>query len=142
MGHSYYHAVSSARQFGGATEDYQEIHDFMDSSKAAFCDARHRAVLHNSFGVFLTEKVFGTTLTISTGKEIPVRLIAEQHIREDCGGVVPSLQDWLGRLPMESWMINGAKKLIEEPETDITEAAPRRRRVQTHFGGQIPKEEE
>lgn len=126
MAHSYHHACSSAKSFGGKAEDYQEIHDFMDSSKAAFCDARHRAILHNSFGVFIAERVFGTTMTNSSGREIPVRLIAEQHIREDCGGLVPTIQDWLARLPLEKWMIDGAKKLSidnskEEKAAELTQ---------------------
>jgi hypothetical protein len=147
MGHSYYHAVSSARQFGGTPEDYQEIHDFMDSSKATMCDARHRAVLHHSFGVFVVERVFGTTVTISTGKNIPVRLIAEQHIREDCGGVVPTVQDWLARLPMEAWMVDGAKKLSDADiapkigEQPASVAPRQRRKIVQRFEGCVAPSE-
>lgn len=38
------HARNSARKFGGMPEDYIEIHNFMDVSKSAHADVRHRAV--------------------------------------------------------------------------------------------------
>lgn len=53
MSHPYYHAVSSARRFGGAPEDYLAVHQFFDQTKAHLADCRHRLVLHNSFGTFL-----------------------------------------------------------------------------------------
>lgn len=43
------HAISSAKQFGGVAEDYLPIHDFMDSSKSAFADNRHRVLTHNAW---------------------------------------------------------------------------------------------
>jgi len=56
------HAKRSARKWGGIPPDYQAIHDFLDSPKSAFCDVRQRAILHNSFGIYLAEQVFGTTI--------------------------------------------------------------------------------
>ena len=35
------HAESSAKQYGGSSEDYLEIHEMMDSSKSAHADNRH-----------------------------------------------------------------------------------------------------
>ena len=55
------HSKKSARQFGGKPEDYIDIHNFLDSSKAHHADMRHRALLHSSFGIFLTEQVFTVT---------------------------------------------------------------------------------
>jgi len=46
MAHSYHHAVSSARKWGGAPDDYQSIHDWFDSSKVILADFRHRALRH------------------------------------------------------------------------------------------------
>lgn len=60
------HARSSAKRFGGQPEDYIEIHDFMDSSKAAFPDNRHRALTHNSWFIFIVEKVFGHEIQVRT----------------------------------------------------------------------------
>lgn len=56
----YLHGKGSVRRHGGKEEDYQKIHDFIDSSKAHFPDMRHRAILHSSFGIYITEQVFGT----------------------------------------------------------------------------------
>lgn len=50
------------------------IHNFLDSTKAALPDVRHRMILHNSFGCFLAEQVFGTNLvTFSHEKEKALR---------------------------------------------------------------------
>lgn len=69
------HARSSAKRFGGQAEDYIEIHDFIDSSKAAFPDNRHRALTHNSWFIFVVEKVFGHEIQVGIGEE-------------DCGSVI------------------------------------------------------
>ena len=78
-----YHAKSSVHKWGGVMEDYFPIHDFIDSSKATMPDVRHRALLHNSFGIFLVERVFGRYITNADGKDVPVREVAERHVIED-----------------------------------------------------------
>ena len=40
MAHSYHHAVSSARTWGGDPSDYQAIHDWLDGSKLILADFR------------------------------------------------------------------------------------------------------
>jgi hypothetical protein len=99
----YLHGKVSARKWGGKPEDYQEIHDFLDSSKAAFPDMRHRAILHSSFGIFICEKVFGINIENSDGKLVSVRDIAEQHVIDDMGRI-PTVQDYLQGMPMYSWL--------------------------------------
>ena len=101
----YIHAKNSVRRYGGQIEDYLPIHDFFDSTKAAWADVRHRAVLHSSFGIYLVEKVFGTTITNSDGKVISVRDIGEDHVVEDCG-CIPTIEKWLSNLPVEDWMLS------------------------------------
>ena len=112
----YYHGISSAKRFGGKPEDYQAIHDWFDAPKATIADFRHRMVRHHSFGIFECEEKFGKTITNSDGKEVPVRLIAEQHIKEDCGGKIPSVQDWVNQLRPTPWMSRGysldTKKIV------------------------------
>ena len=103
MAHSYHHAVSSARKFGGIPADYQAVHDWIDGSKQIIADFRHRALRHHAEGCFAAEAVFGITLTNSAGREIPVRLIAEQHILEDLGRI-PSFADWVRNIRPEPWM--------------------------------------
>jgi len=107
MTHPCFHARTSVKRWGGEEKDYLAIHDWLDSSKSAFCDFRHRALRHHSFGVFEAEQRFGHSIINSAGREVPVRYIAELHIKEDCGGMVPSLADWLSRIPSESWMSRG-----------------------------------
>lgn len=103
------HAKNSAKKYGGTPEDYQEIHDFFDSSKQALPDMRHRAVLHSAFGIFLLERVFGTTITNSDGKKVCVRDIGEDHVIEDLG-FIPTMERWLKHLPMEEWMFGSRRR--------------------------------
>ncbi len=103
MAHSYHHAVSSARKFGGTPADYQAVHDWIDGSKQIITDFRHRALRHHAEGCLAAEALFGTTLTNSAGREIPVRLVAEQHILEDLGRI-PSFADWVRCIRPEQWM--------------------------------------
>jgi len=53
------HAESSAKHFGGAANDYLEIHEMMDSSKSSHADNRHRVIFHSAFGTYLIQKMFG-----------------------------------------------------------------------------------
>lgn len=50
---------------------------------------------------------FGRTITNSDGRVVPVRYIGEQHVKEDCGGRIPTVQDWFQNIKMESWMNRG-----------------------------------
>lgn len=101
----YVHAKNSVKRYGGSVNDYMPIHDWFDSTKAAYADFGHRAILHNTFGIFLAEQLFGTTITNSEGKVISVRDIAEDHVKEDTGGRIPTIQDWLKDLKPEPWML-------------------------------------
>ena len=58
----YYHAKKSVKKFGGKWNDYIVIHDWFDQTKAHIADSRHRSILHNAWGIFLCEQVFGTTI--------------------------------------------------------------------------------
>jgi hypothetical protein len=154
MAHAYHHALSSARRFGGDPEDYVPLHSFMDSSKSAWADHRHRAVLHHNFGIFVTEQVFGlteevrllraalakvprwvqrlfnlsvpqrtpVTLTLRSGKHVPIRLVAEQHVREDCG-FIPTVHEYLSEMPNQRWMTRGAlplSRMLPTPDAPST----------------------
>jgi hypothetical protein len=103
MAHPLKHAESSARKFGGRPEDYLPIHNWFDESKAFIPDFRHRALRHHAEGIFLTERIFGVTILNSDGKQIPVRYLGEQHVREDLGHI-PTAQDWLFELKPQRWM--------------------------------------
>ena len=100
--HTFYHAKSSASEWGGHPSDYMAVHEFLDQSKMAMADVRHRAMLHHTLGTRLAEQCLGVVVTNSDGREVPVRLIAERHIIEDLG-FLPTPQDWLERMPFEHW---------------------------------------
>ena len=98
------HADNSAKKYGGKAEDYLDIHQFMDSSKSSFSDARHRAITHNIwFCVHVIPKVFGEERTNSKGKKYSTKDIAEEHCYEDLG-TVPTIQDYLENMTLEKWM--------------------------------------
>ena len=111
----YIHAKNSVKKWGGIPEDYMEIHDFIDSTKAHIGDMRHRALLHNTFGCYVIEKIFGQILIKpdgtavktsyiinSDGNKVQVRDIAEQHIIDDLG-FIPSVQDYLQHMEQQAW---------------------------------------
>ena len=115
MAHPLKHAKSSAKKFGGGPSDYLAIHNWFDESKAHLGDFRHRALRHHSLGIFLAEQVFGTTVTNSDGKEVPVRYIGEQHVREDLGRI-PTLADWLAEIVPKRWMYGQSLKVQDSDE--------------------------
>jgi hypothetical protein len=126
MSHPYYHAKGSARRFGGQPEDYVPVHEWFDQTKAHLPDARHRAILHSSFGIFLAQQVFGEIVVrASDGKPVPTRLIGEQHVLEDLGRI-PTVQDWLGELPLRSWMLKGTQPLAAIDEGQLPSPPSRR----------------
>ena len=59
------------------------------------------AIMPKAF--FMLERFFGPTITISTGRIVPVRLIGEQHVREDLG-FIPGFADWVRCIRPEPWM--------------------------------------
>ncbi|MXX87933.1 MAG: hypothetical protein F4213_13150 [Boseongicola sp. SB0677_bin_26] len=117
MAHPVHHSESSARKFGGAPDDYLAVHDWFDASKAHDPRPVHRALRHHAFGIFEAESVFGHVITNSDAREVPVRFIGEQHVREDCRRI-PTVSDWLGGIRPASWMIGGAIKSAEEEASD------------------------
>ena len=122
MAHPLHHAESSARKYGGNPSDYQAIHDWFDASKEHLAIFTHRALRHHTQGIFEVERVFGLTLTNGAGRDIPVRWIGEQHVKEDCQGRIPSMADWFKRIQPEPWMANGhidqqTVELVGDPRT-------------------------
>lgn len=122
------HAKISVKKFGGKIEDYIDIHNWFDSTKQHIADAKHRMVLHNSFGIFLCEQVFGEIISTKNGfkkmpyitnsdnKQISVRDIAEQHVIDDLGHI-PSLEKCMEGLPMHDWAAGG--KITKRIHLDV-----------------------
>ena len=107
------HARLSAKKFGGVAEDYLAIHDFMDMTKMALPDVRHRMVLHNSVGIYIAERVFGHTIVNSDNKTVHVRDIAENHVIEDLG-FIPTLERCFEGMKIEAWMGGKVSKYTAE----------------------------
>jgi hypothetical protein len=103
MAHCYHHALSSVKIWGGTAEEYLPLHQWFDESKMLVADFRHRALRHHAEGIFMLERFFGPTLTLSTGRVVPVRLIGEQHVREDLG-FIPAFADWVRNIRPQPWM--------------------------------------
>ena len=110
------HAKNSVKRYGGVVEDYLPIHNWLDSTKASTADFYHRAILHNTFGIFLAEQLFGVYIENVDGKKISVRDIAEDHVKEDCSGKIPTIDDWLSELaPSKAWMVGrGMTEYVEK----------------------------
>jgi len=51
----------------------------------------------------MAETIFGSTITLSIGRVLPVRWIGEQHVREDLG-FIPSFADWVKAIRPETCM--------------------------------------
>ena len=118
MTHPLFHAENSVRLWGGKPEDYLPVHHWLDATKECFADFRHRALRHHTQGIFEAERVLGTAIVTSEGRTVPVRTIAEQHIKEDCGGRIPTVADWLVCLRPAPWMSRGYptdERLAERP---------------------------
>ncbi len=79
----------------------------------------HRALRHHSAGIFEAERIFGRAIVNHDGRSVPVRFIAEQHVREDCRRI-PSVADWLRHIPVAPWMVNG----VILPDTELVGADP------------------
>ncbi|MGA7522192.1 MAG: hypothetical protein WBW84_06900 [Acidobacteriaceae bacterium] len=104
MGNVQFHSESSARRFGGAPEDYVAIHKFLDQSKLYIADWRHRALLHNTFGVALAEQFFGDVYRRpSDGQSVATRTVAEVHILEDMQAILTP-GEFLREMPIRRWM--------------------------------------
>jgi hypothetical protein len=104
MAHPYFHAISSARKFGGYAQYYFGIHAFFDSTKAHCHNVRHRALRHSAEGIQLAQELLGTTV-FNGVREVPLEQVAVQHITEDCG-FVPTTAEWLAQFRPQPWMEN------------------------------------
>lgn len=102
----YKHAQSSSQKWGGNAEDYIALHDWFDETKQYTGDWTHRVLRHHSAGVQWAIEKFGHTITNSKNQKIPTKLLAEQHLMEDCG-FIPTPKDYLSPLVKnpEKWML-------------------------------------
>ena len=84
--------MSSVRS-GGAWSDSLPVHEFLDISKIACADRRHRIVLHHvDLGLFVAQQAFPSRCDVAD--------LVSQHVKEDLGRL-PSLSDWLDLTDLE-----------------------------------------
>ena len=117
-------------------KDFLEVHQFMDSAKEHIGSIIHRLILHNTFGIALAEKVCGDIvqtgtgkfvrvnyITNSDGKKVYIRDIAQDHVREDLHGKIPSLSEQFQNITVDlvkdklgifGPIINRARKELKE----------------------------
>lgn len=103
------HAKLSVKKHGGKIDDYIQIHEWFDQTKAHVPDMRHRSILHSSFGIYLCQQQFGVYFENSEGRMVAVRDIGEEHVLQDMG-TIPTLQDYLDGMPMYDWLGGRVKK--------------------------------
>lgn len=111
------HSKSSVKRWGGKVEDYLPIHELIDSPKATMNNNTSRLLTHNTwFAYTIIPKIFGYNIVNSEGKSVDSVDIAMLHIAEDFRmKFVPTPQDYLKHLQLQSWMNNGVKD-IDNPE--------------------------
>lgn len=102
------------------------IHQWFDATKAYFADYTHRALRHHAEGIFECERQLGVTFTNSDGKVCYTRYVAEQHVRSDCGGRIPSAKDWLSCIVPQRWMAHSyvVEGVADSPACEASAAAP------------------
>lgn len=115
LSHPWMHARSSVKKHGGHPKDYLPIHQWFDDTKEHWANWRHRALRHHSLGIFWCEKEFGPVIRNSEGKDIPTRILGEQHVLEDLGWI-PTVKDWLQLIctmdpKPPKWAVMGVQKL-------------------------------
>ena len=110
MSHYHYHSVSSVNAFGGAPEDYHELHRWMDRGRAGTDKLLHRMLAHHTQGIQDAIALFGDTITNSNGRQVPTSLLASRHIVEDLG-FVPTLDHYIELLHCPRWASKPARLL-------------------------------
>ena len=115
------HAKSSVKRWGGQVSDYIQLHELLDSPKATMNNNSARLLTHNTwFAYTIIPKIFGYNIVNSDGKSVDSVDIAMLHIAEDFRmKFVPTPQDYLKHLQVQSWMNNGVKLVDNEESIQV-----------------------
>jgi hypothetical protein len=112
MAHPLEHCKSSIKRWGGEWSDYIAIHNWFDETKKWIGHSKHRMFRHHSEGIFECEKIFGMSFVNSDGKTVYTRYVAEQHVKEDCNGYIPTAKEWVDMIASgkpQEWAIKTLK---------------------------------
>lgn len=74
-------AARSAGRFGGNPNTWLPLHRWFLEPQGWFTDERHLLMRHHSWGIFEAEEHFGSAIWFGTAQCLPVRIVAEQHVR-------------------------------------------------------------
>lgn len=96
-------AEFSQKKYGGKVKDYFPIHYFFDQTEQHIKHDLHFLILHNSWGIFLCEEIFGPIIINSVKREVCVRDLGEQHVLNDLH-IIPSVQQITSNLSIKPWM--------------------------------------
>jgi hypothetical protein len=97
-------------------------------SNQAECPRRHYAwprLMAEAVHIML-ERVFGPTISLSTGRVIPTRWVDERHVQQDLG-FIPSFADWIRANRPLPWM--GRTGRLEDRPHPRSNATRRQRRA-------------
>mgnify|MGYP000079152621 CR=1 FL=1 len=116
----YQHAISSTATRQDWTHDLP-IHEFLDSTKYACADRRHRVVLHHcDLGSDIAGRVFSN--------RNDVERVVQMHVREDLGRIA-TLKDWFDCCDLSS-LPRPVTRRVEGGASGVAE----------HIAGRMPKE--
>ena len=94
----YIHAKASVQKIGhGDIYDYLPIHNTMDLSKMAWARASHRLVMHNTYGCYVIEEIYGDVAQSIHEKDYSPRDVAEMHCLEDMQHI-HTVQRWCSEI--------------------------------------------
>ena len=112
------HSKSSVKRWGGKVEDYLPIHILLDSPKATMNNNTSRMLTHNTWFIYeIIPKIFGYNIVNSNGRSVDTVDIAMLHVAEDFRmRFIPTPQDYLKHMALQSWMNNGVKD-VDNPES-------------------------
>jgi len=103
MGQCDHRALSSMLTTGGSGGDFLPLHQWCAESNAIAAGFRHRALRYHAEGTFMLERFFGATITLSSGRVAPVRLIGGQYVHADIG-FTPSFAERLRCIRPQPWL--------------------------------------
>ena len=107
------------RKWGGIASDYQPIVDWFEWAPLTYSDLTLKGYRYHAQGIFEAERTLGYTMTNSDGRIVPVRYVAELHVKVHCGGRIPSVGDWLDCINPATWMSRGYQTSKFEHAIDL-----------------------
>ena len=94
-----------ARRYGEDVALFEPIIAFFDEpTRFLGDDPRGRWILHNSFGIYLAEDLFGPVLTLANERLLSVRGVGEELVKARLG-FIPSAAAVASRVQMCAWMV-------------------------------------